>query len=388
MKLLKFISICGAITALTAAICAYFGQTLLALVQFNRQWALLLIVLAGGVLFLTRWLDQKLALQSIGMGFFIRNSQADKPERCAELPFAASLLANTLLAHLTGMSVGREGVAVQIGGSVGNWFSRFYSDNPQAQRFLIRLGMTVGFAALFQTPLAATLFIVEICGEDWRSQHTWLELSAMVPLALLSSYLSHRLGLEKFFVWVPTDLTTLALTHWFALIGFTFAALATAYSFIRLQRYCKQVFNLAPNYRYIGFAMVLALLIATGFRYNSLGTNLIQNSFSAADSILSHDFAWKLILTAICTALGFKGGEITPLFAIGASLGVAFASSFGLPIILFAALGYCLLFAGATRTYLAPILLGLEVFGWQVALWLVLPCLIIRLLPRWRSIYN
>ena len=104
--------------------------------------------------------------------------------------------------------------------------------------------------------------------------------------------------------------------------------------------------------------------------------------------VLSCDFILKLILTALCTAIGFSGGEVTPLFAIGASLGVVLAGYIGLPIIFTAALGYCLVFSSATKTFVTPIFLALEVFGSTTAILTILPAVLIYFLNRKYSIYK
>ena len=127
--------------------------------------------------------------------------------------------------------------------------------------------------------------------------------------------------------------------------------------------------------------------VVLDFRYSSLGTNLIELSLENG-LVLSYDFIFKLILTALCTAIGFSGGEVTPLFAIGASLGVVLAGYIGLPIIFTAALGYCLVFSSATKTVITPIFLALEVFGSTTAILTILPAALIYFLNRKYSIYK
>ena len=138
--------------------------------------------------------------------------------------------------------------------------------------------------------------------------------------------------------------------------------------------------------------ILLAAFILTSFvfeyRYASLGTNLIGLSFTNFEQIQVYDFMLKIILTAICTGIGFSGGEVTPLFAIGATCGVILGTWLGLPILVTAALGYCLVFSAATKTYIAPIFLALEVFGYKLMFFAVIPAVLIYLINKKYSIYK
>ena len=121
-------------------------------------------------------------------------------------------------------------------------------------------------------------------------------------------------------------------------------------------------------------------------RYSGLGTNLIQSSL-AGGSIYSYDWLLKFVLTILTLSIGFPGGEVTPLFAIGATLGVFLASVLGLPIVFIAAFGYIAVFGSATNTLLAPILIGGEVFGWENLPYFILICAISFALNGNHSIY-
>ena len=136
-----------------------------------------------------------------------------------------------------------------------------------------------------------------------------------------------------------------------------------------------------------GKAFIIVSIIFE-YRYASLGTNLIDLSFTNFEQIQVYDFILKIILTAICTGIGFSGGEVTPLFAIGATCGVVLGSWIGLPILVTAGLGYCLVFSSATKTYIAPIFLALEVFGYKLMLFAVIPAVLIYLINKKYSIYK
>ena len=144
-----------------------------------------------------------------------------------------------------------------------------------------------------------------------------------------------------------------------------------------------------PFIRIGAFAIPLAILlflIHSG-RYTGLGTNLISASF-AGETIYGYDWILKLLFTIFTLAIGFQGGEVTPLFSIGASLGIILGSLLGIPPVICAALGYAAVFGSATNTLIAPILIGFEVFGNQNIIPLVLVCMIAYLVGGNCSIYG
>ena len=155
-----------------------------------------------------------------------------------------------------------------------------------------------------------------------------------------------------------------------------------------LQRKTKELVSLNKNIIWILLIIFILVSIVFEYRYASLGTNLIDLSFTDFEQIQVYDFMLKIILTAICTGIGFSGGEVTPLFAIGATCGVILGIWLGLPILVTAALGYCLVFSAATKTYIAPIFLALEVFGYKIMLFAVIPSILIYLINKKYSIYK
>ena len=137
----------------------------------------------------------------------------------------------------------------------------------------------------------------------------------------------------------------------------------------------------------MGCGLSIILLLIHFGRYSGLGTNLINASFSNG-KIYSYDWAFKIILTILTLAAGYQGGEVTPLFSIGASLGVVLASLFGLPSLLIAALGYIAVFGSATNTLLAPIFIGIEVFGTENIIIFVIVCIIAYVFNGNKTIYS
>ena len=293
----------------------------------------------------------------------------------------------TWITHLFGGSAGREGVAVQIGATLSHYFSRYFHF-PKNGKVLLITGMAAGFGGLFQTPLAALFFSMEIMivGKiDYEAL-----LSAFIG-AFSASYTSHFLGLEKFSVKITQTINTNDFKNIFLMIIlgilFGFVGKLFSLSLAKLKEIFKKKFE--NPYKRIGFIsiiLVLGLMFFQG-RYSGLGTNLIDLSFHQG-TIQIYDWLLKLVFTIITLAIGFQGGEVTPLFSIGASFGVVLAFIFHLPIELCAALGYVAVFASATNTLLAPIMMAIEVFGGSNMMIFVIVCIFAYLVNGNHSIYG
>ena len=362
-----------------------FGQVLLFVSAFRDShlvWTLPFLALAGLV---SIWLYQRFggdASKGMGLVFEVGHERRESIPKVL-IPL---IMVATWLTHLFGGSAGREGVAVQIGATVSHWFGKLIPLKNSSRIFLVT-GMAAGFAGLFQIPLAATFFAIEVLvvGE--------LAFSALLPAliaSLVASQTSHVLGLEKFAVSVSVHLQLeplvvaklLILGLCFGLVGSLFAA-SLAWAKKQVSHYFKN-----PYWRIaiISIGLTFLLFLLWNGRYTGLGTNLISASFSGG-KIYAWDWALKLVLTVITLAAGFQGGEVTPLFAIGASLGVVLAGFFGLPVALVAGLGYVSVFGSATNTLLAPILLGGEVFGFANTPYFAIVAVAAFLLSHKHTIY-
>ena len=294
----------------------------------------------------------------------------------------------TWITHLFGGSAGREGVAVQIGATISHEAGRRLHIKEKTPVMLIT-GMAAGFGGLFQTPLAAVFFAMEVIVAGY------MEYDALLP-ALIAAYTasmtSHMLGLEKFVVNITKNWNISGGRDILILIILGVAFGLTGRCFSVLLQKSKKIFGekvANPFIRIGAFAIplvILLFLIHSG-RYTGLGTNLISASF-AGKTIYGYDWILKLLFTIFTLAIGFQGGEVTPLFSIGASLGIILGLLLGIPPVICAALGYAAVFGSATNTLFAPILIGLEVFGSQNIIPLVLVCIIAYLVGGNRSIYG
>lgn len=338
-----------------------FGKGLLLISAFRDSHFILLIPFLALAGFVMTYLYQRFGGKAkAGMALIFEVGHG----RDTEIPLVLIPLItfSTWLTHLFGASAGREGVAVQIGATVSHYFSKDMKNANSSRLFLV-IGMAAGFAGLFQTPIAAVLFALELLLID----HIYFQVIVPATIAAFTaSYTSHFLGLEKFGILLArAPHLTLDLFIKLMLLGFLFALAGNSFA-ISLAYLKAKLSSLIENpYQRIallGLGLSICLTIMHFGRYSGLGTNLIADTF-AGKEIYAYDWFFKFVFTVITIAAGYQGGEVTPLFAIGTTLGAVLAPLFGLPIEMVAALGYVCVFSSATNTFFGPLFIGFEVFG-------------------------
>ena len=248
--------------------------------------------------------------------------------------------------------------------------------------------MAAGFAGLFGTPVAAVLFALEVLvkGE--------MKLRALFPAvtaAFAASTTSQALGLSKFTFLLSAHLPPFSwlLLVQLLLLGVIFGVAGGLFAWClkRTKGFLSaKIKNPLLRIGLAGAALSAVLLLFYQGRYSGLGTNLIQASLNGG-TVYPWDWALKSILTIVTLSAGFQGGEVTPLFSIGASLGAAAAGLFGLPVPFAAALGYAAVFGGATNTFLAPVIIGGEIFGFETIPYFFIVCTVAHVCNAGKSIY-
>jgi len=207
----------------------------------------------------------------------------------------------------------------------------------------------------------------------------------------VASFTSHFLGLEKFSVVVQDTLNFSPIMIFkLVVIGIVFGITGGAFAHvlgISKGFFAKLINDPIKRIFMLGCVLTIILLVLHVGRYCGLGTNLIGASFSGKP-IYSYDWILKFLLTILTLSAGFQGGEVTPLFAIGSSLGIVLANLLGIPIEITAALGYAAVFGSATNTLLAPILIGAEVFGPQNILYFAVVCSLAYVFNGNKTIYT
>ncbi len=368
------------------AVDAVFGRVLLylgAVRDAHTAWFLPFLGLIGALM---AWAYKRYGAGcENGMGMVFEAGHAER--EAIPLRLVPFVICATWLTHLFGGSAGREGVAVQLGAAISHRIGGWLRD-AESQRIMLIAGIAAGFSGLFGTPFAATAFAMEVLTAG-KLEHRALLPAAVA--ALCASTTAGLLGLEKFsfpLAAAPEWSAELALE--LTALGIVFGLTGAAFAFC-LKRAKKLAQNRLKNpvlrALVMGVALSAVLYLLYRGRYCGLGTNLINASL-AGEPIYAWDWALKLALTVLTLSAGFQGGEVTPLFSIGASLGAALAGLLGLPAAFCAALGYAAVFGSATNTLLAPALIGAEVFGWAAAPHFFAVCALAYAVNGCRSIYS
>jgi len=363
----------------------------------RHAWLLYLLPLIGiGV----GWVYHRFAgAAAKGTHLLIEQAQEEAPN----VPFrlAPLILISTLMTHLGGGSAGREGTAVQMGGGIGGGISNLLGLGPQGRRLVLLGGMAAGFGAVFGTPFAAAVFAIECLQArrmEWRILPACLGTAWGAHLTCLAcggSHTHYDAGLPPL-----TGIQSLDLRFgWIAgaaLAGISAGLMAQLY--IHTGRLTARGFARIPTpwlRPVAGAGLLILLTFLLGNRsYLGLGAipmdpgnPSIETAFGP-DAMPSWSWALKLIFTVVTLGSGFKGGEVTPLFFMGATAGNALGTHVGLPSGLGAAAGLAAVFAGASRTPVACTLLGLELFGWAAAPYVAVACWASQLSSGHKSIYD
>lgn len=384
---IKYIIMAMIVGVIVGIIDTIFGRGLIAISDFrmiNYKYLIPFLPLAG--LFIT-WMYMYFSRLSIkGMTLVFEAGQNKRDS--IPLALVPLVMIGTWITHLFGGSAGREGVAVQIGATLSHFMGRKLK-TPDNSKIMLITGMAAGFGGLFQTPLTATFFAMEVIVAGY------MDYQAMLPSmigAFVAAFTSKTLGLSKFSVNIVETIKIADVKTGISIVilGIAFGIVGRLFSWCL--KYMKKIMSdKIPNpYVRIGLISIplaITLILLWGGRYSGLGTNLISDAFGSGQ-IYQVDWILKLVLTVITLAIGFQGGEVTPLFSIGASLGVVLGNMLGISPVLCAALGYAAVFGSATNTLIAPIMIGIEVFGGNNMLLFVIVCGIAYMINGNKSIYG
>lgn len=324
---------------------------------------------------------------------------------------APLVLAGTVITHLFGGSAGREGTAVQMGGSLASGVGRIFNLDQTDTRTILMAGVAAGFGAVFGTPLTGAVFAVEVLAVGLIS------FESIIPCLIASvagdwttsalgihhtHYFIGNVGQTSILAGIPQLNLLLLGKVAAAAVAFGLASVLFAELAHSLQTFFKTIMP-RPLFRpVIGAAVIIVLAYCVGPDYLGLGV-VADPNYPGQVSILSSfreggattwSWWWKTLFTTVTLSSGFKGGEVTPLFFIGASLGNALAGLLHAPVGLFAGLGFVAVFAGATNTPLACTIMGIELFGGQPELmqsgfvvYLATACFIAYLISGHSGIY-
>jgi len=382
----RFITYGACVGVACGVACAVFLAALEGATQFrvDNEWVVYALPLGGLCI---GWLYERVGRSVIaGNNLIIDTIHDAGPE--IPLRMAPMVLAGTVLTHLFGGSAGREGSAVQMGASMSDWLAHRLRVTPATRRQLLAAGVAGGFGAVFGTPIAGAVFGLEfvVLGH--------IEYAALLPAliaSLVGDMTTRALGIAHghYPILAPTALTPLLLLKWLV-----FAACVSAVSstFIELTHFLKRRSTaLVPRLSLrmaLGGVVVVGLWKLTGTSdHLGLSLPLIDRSFSGP-AVPWHAFALKLLFTAITLGAGFVGGEVTPLFVIGATLGCTLSEVLDIPRELAAGVGLAAMFAAASNTPLALSIMALELLGRQAFPHVVIVSVAAYTLSGARSIYT
>jgi len=399
---LKWSAISIPVAAFVGSMVALFLWLLENATHIHQQQPKLLFLLpvAGVIIYL---LYNKLGKNSEAGNNLIMD-EIHEPGGGVPFRMAPLVLITTVITHLFGGSAGREGTAVQIGGSIANLLGKWFRLSSEDIKTILMMGVAAGFGAVFGTPLTGAIFALEVLALGR------IKYNALLP-CLIASILADiactawGIGHTKYHInFQEVAENTNYLLHFdillllkiiaggicFGLASFFFSELSHS-----IKSTSKKLITKAWLIPVIGGAVIIALRYTLNTPdYLGLGVTQpnpesvsIVNAFNEGGSE-PLSWLWKLIFTAVTLGMGFKGGEVTPLFFIGATLGNTVAVLLGAPIDLMAGVGFIAVFAGATNTPIACTIMGVELFGGEYLIYYAVGCFVAYYFSGHSGIYT
>ncbi len=295
---------------------------------------------------------------------------------------------STVITHLFGGSAGREGAALQIGGSIASRLGRKIQLNEKDERIITMCGMAAGFAALFGTPITSVVFAMEVITVGI------MHYSALVP-CVISALVA--VGLASWFGFAPTAFTLTGVPESITIQGTVSVGILAALCAVVSILFCVVMEKTSHAYKkritnpwlqpVVGGCIVIILTFLVGtYDYNGAGMDVIQRA--VAGEANPEAFLLKILFTALTLGAGYKGGEIVPSFFVGATFGCVMGNVLGLDPSFAAGLGMMAVFCGVTNCPLASLILCIELFGMEGLGYYALCCAISYMLSGYYGLYN
>jgi H+/Cl- antiporter ClcA len=385
LYLSKWLLICLTLSVIVGSISAFFLWSLDWVTSWRESHVWIIAFLPVGGLFIG--LSYHLFGSSVVKGNNLLLEEFHSPKKIIPLRMAPLVLFGTIATHFFGGSAGREGTAVQIGGAVADRFTKVLKLSDRDRRIVLIAGISAGFASVFGTPLAGAIFALEVLVLGR------IRLDAIIPsfmAAILADYFCIVWGIThtQYHITNVAAMTPINLL-WCLLAGIIFGLVAMLFS--KSTHFWSDLFNSKIKYPPLrpvigGAVLALVVYLMGTTKYIGLGVPTIVDAFNI--DMKSYDFLLKVLFTSFTLGAGFKGGEVTPLFFIGATLGNVLIWFIPLPMSLLAGMGFVAVFAGATNTPIACTIMGVELFGIESGVFIALACSTAYLFSGHTGIYS
>lgn len=379
----KWLVIALAVGLIVGAIGSAFALALSHVQRFRLAHSEIVYLLPIGGLMIVGLYHMGNVKESRGTNMVI---QSVRTTENVPLKMAPLIFISTVLTHLFGGSAGREGAALQLGGSLGHQLGRWLKLNEKDIHIITMCGMSAAFSALFGTVITAAIFPLEVISVGI------MYYAALVPCALaalvaasVAAYLG--VGAEQFALAGIPALQVMGAIK--VIVLAVLCALAARLFCLLLHWSGKQFAQRWPNQYVrvvIGGIIIIGLSLCLGNRYLGAGMDVIERAMNG--EVIPAAFLWKMLFTAITLGCGFKGGEIVPAFFVGATLGAWIGSLIGIPSAFAAALGLVCVFCGVTNCPLTSLLLSFELFGFVGIGYFLLADVVAYMLSGYESLYH
>ena len=373
LLLSKWLLICALIGFLSGTASAFFLVVLQWATDYRiaHHWIIWFLPIGGFFIGLSYYYWGK----DVVKGNNLLLEEYQHPRKTIPLKMAPLVLFGTIITHLFGGSAGREGTAVQMGGAIADQFQKIFNLTNNDRKTLIILGISAGFASVFGTPLTGAIFAIEVLFFS-KINYKAIPFSFIVAYVAYYTVALWQVNHTHYAIsFVPEITINLVLYTLLAGVLFGFAALLFSRGTHFWSDLFKKYIFYPPLRPFVGGCILaLAFWFLPLLKYEGLGVPYIVDSFTNNSDW--YTFLLKILFTTFTLGAGFKGGEVTPLFFVGATLGSALSMFVPIPMALLAGMGFVAVFSGATHTPIACTVMGLELFGIECGVFVGIACVV------------